>query len=58
MSASKRQVLIDTANDFMDIMRCYQERQEEDQNFDPKIAVYDLYWDLVDLYEYTNDKTK
>lgn len=58
MSASKTKVLIDTAKDFMDIMQCYQERQEEDKNFDPKMAVYDLYCDLLDVYEYANEKTQ
>ena len=56
MPASKKQILLDTAQEFMDTMQCYQERQEEDKFFDPKMAVYDLYCDLLDLYEYVNEK--
>lgn len=60
MSASKTktQVLLETANDFMDIMQCYQECQEENRNFNPQQAVYDLYCDLVDVYEYAKEKTQ
>lgn len=56
MPASKKQILIDTAQEFMDTMQCYQERQQEDKHFDPKMAVYDLYCDLLDLYEYVDEK--
>lgn len=39
---------------FLDIMQDYQERQEDDPNFDPRTRLYDLYDELVFIY----DKTK
>ena len=39
---------------FLEIMEDYQERQEDDPNFDPRTRLYDLYDELVFIY----DKTK
>lgn len=39
---------------FMDIMDDYQARQKDDPNFDPRTQIYDLYADLVDIYESIN----
>lgn len=36
---------------FMGIMRDYQECQDDDPNFDPRTAIYDLYDDLVNIYD-------
>ena len=36
---------------FMQIMEDYQERQEDDPNFDPRTRLYDLYDELVFIYE-------
>ena len=36
---------------FMAIMRDYQERQDHDPNFDPRTRLYDLYDELVFIYE-------
>ena len=36
---------------FMEIMQDYQERQEDDPNFDPRTRLYDLYDELVFIYE-------
>lgn len=41
-------------NEFMRIMQDYQQRQNEDPNFDPRTAIYDLYDDL----DYLCNKTK
>ena len=41
-------------NEFMRIMRDYQERQNDDPNFDPRTQIYDLYADL----DYLCNKTK
>ena len=38
-------------NEFMRIMQDYQERQNDDPNFDPRTEIYDLYGDMVHLYE-------
>ena len=40
---------------FMDIMEDYMERQNDDPNFDPRTALYDLYDDLVYIYEKAQD---
>ena len=40
---------------FMAIMRDYQERQQDDPNFDPRTQLYDLYDDLVFIYEKAKD---
>ena len=40
---------------FMDIMQDYMERQNDDPNFDPRTALYDLYDDLVYIYEKAQD---
>ena len=40
---------------FMDIMDDYMARQEDDPNFDPRTQLYDLYDDLVFIYEKTKD---
>jgi len=40
---------------FMDIMDDYQARQNDDPNFDPRTALYDLYDDLVFIYEKAQD---
>jgi len=37
--------------EFMNIMGDYLARQQDDPNFDPRTALYDLYDDLVYLYE-------
>jgi hypothetical protein len=39
---------------FMEIMQDYQERQEDDPNFDPRTRLYDLYDELVFIYDKTN----
>jgi len=36
---------------FMDIMDDYQARQQDDPNFDPSTRLYDLYDELVFIYE-------
>jgi hypothetical protein len=38
---------------FLDIMQNYMERQNDDPNFDPRTELYDLYDDLVSVYEST-----
>jgi hypothetical protein len=38
-------------NEFMNIMGDYLSRQQDDPNFDPRTQIYDLYDDLVNLYE-------
>lgn len=38
---------------FMEIMTDYQQRQNEDPNFDPLTELYDLYTDLDDLCNQT-----
>lgn len=40
-----------TYTKFMGIMRDYQERQNDDPNFDPRTEIYDLYDDLVHIYD-------
>ena len=40
---------------FMEIMNDYQERQQDDPNFDPRTQLYDLYDDLVFIYEKAKD---
>lgn len=39
-------------SDFVAIMRDYMERQDDDPNFDPRQALYDLYDDLCFIYEH------
>lgn len=39
---------------FMEIMQDYQECQEDNPNFDPRQALFDLYDDLVFIYDKTN----
>ena len=51
---STMQTIIDNAaigGQFMDIMQDYMARQDDDPNFDPRTALYDLYDDLVYIYE-------
>jgi len=43
------------ADDFMEIMDDYQERQQDDPNFDPRTRLYDLYDELVFIYEKAKD---
>lgn len=43
-----------TGRQFMDIMEDYQERQKDDPNFDPRTRLYDLYDELVFIYDKTN----
>lgn len=40
---------------FMDIMDDYQARQQDDPNFDPRTRLYDLYDELVFIYEKAKD---
>tara|TARA_R100001460_G_scaffold44095_1_gene80656 strand:+ start:244 stop:435 length:192 start_codon:yes stop_codon:yes gene_type:complete len=40
---------------FVEIMDDYQARQQDDPNFDPRTAIYDLYDDLVFIYEKAKD---
>ena len=40
---------------FMEIMNDYQERQQDDPNFDPRTQLYDLYDDLVFIHEKAKD---
>ena len=40
---------------FMDIMDDYQARQQDDPNFDPRTQLYDLYDELVFIYEKAKD---
>ena len=37
--------------EFTDIMDDYMARQNDDPNFDPRTQLYDLYEDLVFIYE-------
>ena len=37
---------------FMEIMQDYQERQNDDPNFDPRTQLFDLYEDLCFIYEH------
>ena len=37
--------------EFVNIIGDYLVRQEDDPNFDPRTALYDLYDELVQLYE-------
>lgn len=46
-----------TAQEFMNIMQDYQDRQRDDSNFDPRTAIYDLYDDLCQLKDSTLIKT-
>ena len=43
--------MAECGNKFMRIMQDYQERQNDDPNFDPRTQIYDLYEDMVYLYE-------
>lgn len=55
--ASTMQTIIDNAaigGQFMDIMDDYQARQNDDPNFDPRTRLYDLYDELVFIYEKAN----
>ena len=52
------QTIIDNAaigGQFMDIMDDYMERQNDDPNFDPRTRLYDLYDELVFIYEKAQD---
>ena len=40
-----------TYTKFMGIMRDYMERQNDDLNFDERTEIYDLYDDLVHIYD-------
>ena len=40
---------------FMEIMDDYQARQQDDPNFDPRTRLYDLYDELVFIYEKAKD---
>ena len=40
---------------FVEIMDDYQARQQDDPNFDQRTAIYDLYDDLVFIYEKAKD---
>ena len=40
---------------FMEIMDDYQARQQDDPNFDPSTRLYDLYDELVFIYEKAKD---
>ena len=40
---------------FMDIMDDYQARQQDHPNFDPRTRLYDLYDELVFIYEKAKD---
>jgi len=40
---------------FMEIMDDYQARQQDDPNFDPRTQLYDLYDELVFIYEKAKD---
>ena len=56
--ASTMQTIIYNAaigTQFMDIMQDYMARQDDDPNFDPRTALYDLYDDLVYIYEKAQD---
>tara|TARA_R100000479_G_scaffold50447_1_gene23550 strand:+ start:376 stop:555 length:180 start_codon:yes stop_codon:yes gene_type:complete len=43
------------ADDFMEIMNDYMECQQDNPNFDPRQALFDLYDDLVLIYEKAKD---
>ena len=43
------------ADDFMEIMNDYIECQQDNPNFDPRQALFDLYDDLVLIYEKAKD---
>ena len=52
------QNIIDKAligEDFMEIMDDYMECQQDNPNFDPRQALFDLYDDLVFIYEKAKD---
>ena len=40
---------------FMEIMDDYQARQQDDPNFDPSTRLYDLYDELMYIYEQAKD---
>ena len=40
---------------FVEIMDDYQARQQDDPNFDPRTQLYDLYDELVFIYEKAKD---
>jgi len=40
---------------FMEIMDDYQARKQDDPNFDPRTRLYDLYDELVFIYEKAKD---
>ena len=42
--------------DFMELMEDYEERQNDDPNFDPRTQLYDLYDNLVELYNHYKDE--
>ena len=44
-----------TGTQFMDIMQDYMARHEDDPNFDPSTRLYDLYDELVFIYEKQQD---
>ena len=41
--------------DFMELMEDYEERQNDDPNFDPRTQLYDLYDNLVELYNFSKN---
>ena len=43
---------------FMEVMKEYQQRQEDDPNFDPSTRFYDLYDELTFIYEQANSHNK
>lgn len=57
MPKSETATLVELAalgGQFLDIMKDYQERQNDDPNFEPRTQIYDLYEDLDYLCNQTN----
>ena len=48
--------LLVIGEDFMEIMEDYEERQNDDPNFDPRTQLHDLYDNLVELYNHHSNE--
>ena len=51
-----QQQLAYVGKQFMEIMDDYQARQEDDPNFDPSTRLYDIYDEMVFIYDMISTK--
>ena len=50
------QQLAQVGKQFMEVMQEYQQRQEDDPNFDPSTRLYDIYDEMTFIYDQANTK--